>query len=237
MLRNPSEGRNDPISRWAAGWVPRRGNFPLFIQILPISGRACAGWHIRVSARCCVITRDLVWLPSAFNTSRLTDSLYQKFPARSKYAVQRGPRWTKFSSEDVTPDGDFYQKFPARKSGISGEEVWEESYMARLLAGNIFSEDVLAGNFNPASWVTASLLDGTYGKNGKNGMKWAWKGSGTIRHKRCNSPMVIYTENRNRIRIEIYHYLVYCSTSIVPIVKRKSILISDWLKWLRWISF
>ena len=49
--------------------------------------------------------------------------------------------------------------------------------------------------------------------------------------------MTSYIEIRNRIRIEMDHYLVYCYTSIVPIVRRRTVLISDWLKRLRWIRF
>ena len=49
--------------------------------------------------------------------------------------------------------------------------------------------------------------------------------------------MASYIEIRNRIRIQIDHYFVYCLTPIVPIVKRKSLGTSDWLKRLRWIRF
>lgn len=49
--------------------------------------------------------------------------------------------------------------------------------------------------------------------------------------------MASYIEIRNRIRIQMDHYFVYCFTSIVPIVKRITVLISDWLKRLRWIRF
>ena len=49
--------------------------------------------------------------------------------------------------------------------------------------------------------------------------------------------MASYIEIRNRIRIQMDHYFVYCFPSIVPIVKRITVLISDWLKRLRWIRF